>query len=68
MANMAKPAITVRTPQRLKGLDSQALAPFGAASVDHSTATAALHANEKTVGTGATRLGRLVGAFHGNTL
>jgi hypothetical protein len=45
-------------------LDSQTLAAFGAASVDHSAATAGFHANQKTVGAGAFDLGRLVSAFH----
>jgi hypothetical protein len=45
-------------------LDSQALAAFGAACVDYGTAAAGFHANQKTVGTGATDFGRLVSAFH----
>ena len=45
-------------------LDSQALAAFGAASIDHGTAAASLHANQEAVGTGATDFGRLVSAFH----
>jgi hypothetical protein len=45
-------------------LDSQALAAFGAACVDHGTAATGLHANQKTMGTGATDFGRLVSAFH----
>jgi hypothetical protein len=44
--------------------DSQALAALGAARIDHGTAAAGFHANQKTVGTGATCLGGLVGAFH----
>jgi hypothetical protein len=36
-----------------KPLDSEAFATLGAACVDHSTATAGFHANQKTVGTGA---------------
>ncbi len=47
-----------------KALDSQTLAAFGAACIDHGAATTGLHANQKTVGTGATCLGGLVGAFH----
>ena len=45
-------------------LDGQALAALGAACVDHSAATAGLHANEEAVGAGATGLGRLVSTFH----
>jgi len=45
-------------------LDRQALTAFGAASVDHGTATTGFHANQKAVGTGATDFGRLVSAFH----
>jgi hypothetical protein len=45
-------------------LDSQALAAFGAARIDHSTATTGFHANQKTVGTGAADFGGLVSAFH----
>jgi hypothetical protein len=45
-------------------LDSQALATFGATSVDHGTAATGFHANQKAVGTGATDLGGLVSAFH----
>ena len=45
-------------------LDSQALAAFGAACVDHSAATAGFHADQKAMGTGATGFGRLVSAFH----
>jgi hypothetical protein len=44
--------------------DSQTLAAFGAACVDHGTATTGLHANQEAVGTGATCFGGLVGAFH----
>ena len=47
-----------------KALDSQTLAAFGAACIDHGAATTGLHANQKAVGTGATCLGGLVGAFH----
>ena len=45
-------------------LDSQALAALGAASIDHRTTTAGLHANQEAVGAGAANLGRLVSAFH----
>jgi hypothetical protein len=46
------------------GSDSQALAAFGAARVDHSTAATGFHANQKTVSAGAADLGGLVSAFH----
>jgi len=45
--------------------DGQALAALGATRVDDGAAAARLHANEKTVGAGATDFGGLVGAFHG---
>jgi len=45
-------------------LDSQALAAFGAACIDHGAATTGLHADQETVGTGAADFGRLVRAFH----
>jgi len=45
-------------------LDCQALAAFGAACVDHGTAATGFHANQKTMGTGATDFGGLVSAFH----
>ena len=44
--------------------DRQTLAPFGAASVDHSAAATGFHANQKTVSAGAANLGGLVSAFH----
>ncbi len=47
-----------------EGLDSQALAAFGTARIDHSATTAGLHADQKAVGTGAADFGRLVCAFH----
>ena len=47
-----------------KALDSQTLAAFGAACIDHGTTTAGLHANQEAVGTGAADFGRLVSAFH----
>ena len=50
-----------------KALDSQTLAAFGAACIDHSAATTCFHANQKAVGTGATCLGWLVGAFHNSS-
>lgn len=45
-------------------LDSQTLAAFGAASIDHGTAAASFHANQEAVSAGAADLGRLVSAFH----
>jgi hypothetical protein len=45
-------------------LNSQTLAAFGPACIDHSTAAAGFHANQKTVSAGAFDLGRLVSAFH----
>jgi hypothetical protein len=45
-------------------LDSQTLAAFGAACIDHSAAAASLHADQEAVGTCATDFGRLVCAFH----
>jgi hypothetical protein len=45
-------------------LDSQALAAFGAACVDHSTAAFGFHAHEKAMGTGAASFGRLISTFH----
>ena len=45
-------------------LDGQTLATLGATSVDHSTAAAGFHANQKTVSAGAFDLGGLVSAFH----
>jgi hypothetical protein len=50
-----------------KALDSQTLAAFGATCIDHGAATTGLHANQKAVGTGATCLGWLVGAFHNSS-
>jgi hypothetical protein len=45
-------------------LDSQTLAAFGAACIDHSAATFGFHTHEETVGAGAASFGRLVSAFH----
>ncbi len=45
-------------------LDSQALAALGTARVDDSAAATGLHADQETVGTGAADFGRLVCAFH----
>jgi len=50
------------------GLNSQALAAFGATCVDHRTSTAGFHANQKPVGARAADFGRLVGAFHDEIL
>jgi hypothetical protein len=50
--------------QNSRSLDSQTLAALGAACVDHGAATAGLHANQKTMGTGAADFGGLVSAFH----
>jgi len=48
--------------------DSQALATFGATRIDDSAAATGFHADQKTVGTGATDLGRLVSASHDGIL
>jgi len=48
-------------------LNSQALATFGAACIDDSTATTGLHANEKTVSALAASNGRLKSAFHADS-
>jgi len=48
--------------------DSQALAALGTARVDDRAAAAGLHANQKAVGAGTTRLGGLVSAFHDRIL
>jgi hypothetical protein len=50
------------------GLDSQALAALGTARVDHSAAATGLHADQKAMGTGAADFGRLVCAFHFESL
>jgi hypothetical protein len=50
-----------------KALDSQTLAAFGAACVDHSATATGFHADQKAVGTGATCLRWLVGAFHNSS-
>jgi len=44
--------------------DSQTLAAFGPASVDHGPTPASLHANQETVSARASDFGGLVGAFH----
>ena len=51
---------------RNRKLDSQTLAAFGAACIDHGAATTGFHANQKTMGTGAADFGGLVSAFHIN--
>ena len=48
-------------------LDGQTLATLGAACIDHGATATGLHANQKAVGTGATCLGWLVGAFHNSS-
>jgi hypothetical protein len=50
-----------------QSLDGQALAALGAACIDHGAAAACFHANQKAVGTGASCLGWLVGAFHNSS-
>jgi hypothetical protein len=47
-----------------QNLNGQALAAFGATSIDDSAATASFHAYQKAMGTGATSFRRLVSAFH----
>jgi hypothetical protein len=65
-----KPLETKQVPQEMAGqnclesLDSQALAAFGTARIDHSATATGLHADQKAVGTGAANFGRLVCAFH----
>jgi hypothetical protein len=67
---MAKPCVqptavaTGHSQTVEKASDSQTLAAFGAARIDHSAAATGFHANQKAVGTGAACLGGLVGAFH----
>jgi len=69
-----KPLETKQLPQvvadqiSFKGLDSQALAALGTARVNHGAATTGLHADQETVGTGAADFGRLVSAFHFESL
>jgi hypothetical protein len=46
------------------GLDSQAFTAFGATCIDHGTAAACFHADQKAVGTRAACFRRLVSAFH----
>ena len=50
------------------GLDRQALAALGTARVDHGATTTGLHADQKAVGTSAANFGRLVSAFHFESL
>jgi hypothetical protein len=47
-------------------LDSQTLAAFGAACIDHGAAATGFHANQKTMGACAADFGGLVSAFHVN--
>jgi hypothetical protein len=47
-----------------QALNSQTLAAFGAASIDHSATTTGLHANQKAMRTGAAGFRRLISAFH----
>lgn len=49
---------------RLPESDSQTLAAFGAASIDHGATATGFHANQEAVSAGAFDLGRLVSAFH----
>jgi hypothetical protein len=44
--------------------NSQTFAAFGAACIDHGTATAGFHAHQKSMGAGAACFGGLVSAFH----
>ena len=50
--------------QAVPASDGQALAALGAASVDHCTTPARLHANQKAMRACAANFGGLVGAFH----
>jgi hypothetical protein len=76
-ADRKRGRITIRPDRRVRGAidadvnpagsvrsDSQALAALGTAGVDHSPATAGLHANQKAVGAGAADFRSLVCAFH----
>jgi hypothetical protein len=47
-----------------RALQTDALAAFGTACTDDGSAAAALHANQKAMGAGATGFRRLVRAFH----
>jgi hypothetical protein len=58
-AGLAQPSQATAT-----GLDGQALAAFGTASVDHGAAAFGFHANQKTVSAGAANFGGLVCTFH----
>jgi len=44
--------------------NGQTFAAFGAACIDHGTATAGFHAHQKPMGAGAACFGGLVSAFH----
>ena len=46
-------------------LDGEAFATFGAACVDHGTAAASFHTDQKAVSAFAFGDGRLIGSFHG---
>ena len=46
---------------------SQSLAALGTTCIDHSPATAGLHAHQKSVGAGTTDFGCLVGTFHNDS-
>ena len=47
-----------------RGSNGQTFAAFGAACIDHSTAAAGFHADQKPMGAGAACFGGLVSAFH----
>jgi hypothetical protein len=68
MPRLQPPEVAIGHEQTAEqSLDSQALAALGAACIDHSAAATCFHANQKAVGTGATCLGWLVGAFHNSS-
>ena len=48
--------------------DSQTMPPFGATSTNHGATTTGRHTDKKAVGAFTANNGRLVGAFHGQTL
>jgi hypothetical protein len=47
-----------------RALNCQALATFGTARINYSTASTSLHTHQKTMGAGAANFGRLIGTFH----
>ena len=49
-------------------LNSQTVTTFSAAGTNYGTTTTGRHADEKAVGTFTANDGRLIGAFHGQTL